>query len=144
MGLVEILVGPIAGLLDKFIPDKDAREKMAHDIAVLVESQAHEQAMGQVEINKQEAQHGSVFVAGWRPAIGWICGAALAWNFVIQPLLLWGVWLFPEGADIATAPKLDTGELMTVLLGMLGLGGLRTFEKREGVARETLNRKKGE
>lgn len=136
-GLVEILVGPIAGLLDKIIPDKDAREKMAHDIAVLAETQAHAQIMAQMEVNKQEAAHQNLFVAGWRPGVGWVCVAALGWNFVIQPLLLWGAWMVPEYADkIATAPSLEMGELMTVLLGMLGLGGLRTYEKKHGVARE--------
>lgn len=134
---VRILVGPIAALLDKVIPDKDARERMAHEIAVMVEVQTFELAKAQVEVNRQEAAHKSLFVAGWRPAIGWICGTALAWNFVIQPLLLWAAWMFPEHApDISTAPKLDSDELMTVLLGMLGLGGLRTYEKKHNVARE--------
>jgi hypothetical protein len=134
---VKILVGPIAALLDKVIPDKDARELMAHEIAVMVEVQTFELAKAQVEVNRQEAAHKSLFVAGWRPAIGWICGTALAWNFVIQPLLLWAAWVFPEYApDISTAPKLESDELMTVLLGMLGLGGLRTYEKKHNVARE--------
>ena len=94
---------------------------------------------GQLEINKTEAQHGSIFVAGWRPFIGWVCGAALVWNFIIQPLLLWVAWMMPDlGIDMSTAPKLDSGELMTVLLGMLGLGGLRTYEKRLGVSRNEL------
>ena len=138
MGLLDILIGPITSILERVIPDKNAREKAAHEIATMVEKQAHEQIMAQVEVNKAEAQHASIFVAGWRPAIGWICGVALAWNFVIQPLLLWLAWVFPDGVDIATAPKLDSGELMTVLLGMLGLGGLRTYEKRVGVARKTI------
>lgn len=140
MNLVEILVGPIAALLGKLIPDKDARERMAHEIATMVESQTHAQVMAQMEINKQEAAHGSVFVAGWRPAIGWICGLALAWNFVLQPLLLWIVWLIPAYADkVAMAPRLDMGELMWLLTGMLGLGTMRTYEKQKGVARTTIS-----
>ncbi len=90
---------------------------------------------GQLAINQKEAEHGSIFVAGWRPFIGWVCGTALAYNFIVQPLLLYAAWVIPEGAVLADAPQLETGELMTVLLGMLGLGGLRTYEKRLGVAR---------
>jgi hypothetical protein len=91
---------------------------------------------GQLEINKMEAQHGSIFVAGWRPAIGWICGSALGWNFIVQPIITWAAFI--SGVDMADAPRLDTGELTTILLGMLGLGGLRTYEKRLGVARPSL------
>lgn len=142
-GLVEILVGPIAGLLDKIIPDKDAREKMAHDIAVLAETQAHAQIMAQMEVNKQEAAHASIFVAGARPAIMWICGAGIAWNFVLRPIGMWVAFLW--GADLTDAPELDVGELTTILLGMLGLGGLRTYEKQHGVARnEIIRREKKE
>ena len=72
--LVSGLAGPVAGLLDKFIEDKDQKNQLAHDIATLADKQAHEQIMAQVEVNKQEAAHKSLFVAGWRPAIGWICG----------------------------------------------------------------------
>ena len=77
----------------------------------------------QTEINKMEAQHRTVFVAGWRPAIGWVCAFALAYNFVIRDLLVW--YMGPETAP----PALQMEHLMTVLLGMLGLGGMRTFEK---------------
>lgn len=77
----------------------------------------------QAEINKMEAQHRTVFVAGWRPFIGWVCGFALAYNFVLRDLLIW--YLGPETAP----PALQMEHLMTVLLGMLGLGGMRTFEK---------------
>lgn len=77
----------------------------------------------QGEINKIEAQHRTIFVAGWRPFIGWVCGFALAYNFVLRDLL---VWYFGE----ATAPPaLQMEHLITVLIGMLGLGGMRTFEK---------------
>jgi len=77
----------------------------------------------QAEINKMEAQHRTVFVAGWRPFIGWVCGFALAYNFVLRDLLIW--FFGPEGVP----PALQMEHLMTVLLGMLGLGGMRTFEK---------------
>ena len=77
----------------------------------------------QGEINKIEAQHRTIFVAGWRPFIGWVCGVALAYNFVLRDLLIWFVG--PEQVP----PALQMEHLMTVLIGMLGLGGMRTFEK---------------
>jgi hypothetical protein len=76
----------------------------------------------QSEINKMEAQHRSVFVAGWRPFIGWICGLALAYNFIIRDVI---AWISPD----AMPPAIQMDQLITILLGMLGLGGLRTFEK---------------
>jgi hypothetical protein len=77
----------------------------------------------QSEINKVEAQHRTIFVAGWRPFIGWVCGVALAYNFVLRDLLIW--FLGQEQVP----PALQMEHLMTVLIGMLGLGGMRTFEK---------------
>jgi|TARA_R100000951_G_C2609683_1_gene170820 hypothetical protein len=77
----------------------------------------------QSEINKVEAQHRTIFVAGWRPFIGWVCGVALAYNFVLRDLLIW--FLGQEQVP----PALQMEHLMTVLVGMLGLGGMRTFEK---------------
>ncbi len=76
----------------------------------------------QSEINKMEAQHRSIFVAGWRPFIGWICGIALAYNFIIRDLI---AWVSPD----VMPPAIQMDQLITILLGMLGLGGLRTFEK---------------
>ena len=82
----------------------------------------------QTQINKLEAQHRSLFVAGWRPFIGWVCGIALMYNFIIRDLL---IFMSPE---LSQLPALQMGELMTVLLGMLGLGGMRTYEKMQGKA----------
>ena len=76
----------------------------------------------QSEINKMEAQHLNIFVAGWRPFIGWICGAALLYNFIIRDLI---AWVSPD----VMPPAIQMDQLITILLGMLGLGGLRTFEK---------------
>lgn len=133
--IISGLIGPILGPLIDLIPNKNERERAKEQAETQIIAAMTGLVEGQLKINQQEAQHGSIFVAGWRPAIGWICGAALGWNFIVQPLLLWVAWIIPEGADLATAPQLDTGELMTVLLGMLGLGGLRTYEKKIGVAR---------
>lgn len=136
---VRLLVGPITDLVGKFVRDKDEAARLAHDIATLVETQAHEQVLAQIDVNKEQAKHGSIFVAGARPAIMWVCGFSLAWNYVLYPIVLWAVWLFPEYQSvIETAPKLDDGQMITVLLGLLGLGGMRSFEKRHGVARSNL------
>jgi len=126
------LVGPVVGLLDKFVEDKDTKNKLAHEIATLAEKQAHEANMAQVEVNKTEAQHRSIWVAGWRPACGWICATALGWHFILQPIVLFTAAIF--NVTLPT-PAFDMGSLMTVLMGMLGLGGLRSFEKSKGVTK---------
>ena len=83
----------------------------------------------QTDINKVEAAHESIFVAGWRPFIGWVCGSALAYYYVAQPFLVWAFDLL--GYD-TSMPMLETGELMTILLGMLGLGAFRSYDKTKG------------
>ena len=131
--MLQALIGPVTGLLDKFIEDKDQKARLAHDIATMAEKHAHEAAMAQTDINKAEAQHRSIFVAGWRPFIGWTCGVALAYHFVVAPLILFGAgW---AGAEIPDLPQFDMESFMTVLLGMLGLGGMRTFEKAKGLTK---------
>lgn len=126
------LIGPVTGLLDKFIEDKDQKNALAHEIATLAEKQAHEAAMAQVQVNAAEAKHRSIFVAGWRPFVGWICAVALAYHFVLQPIIV-----FAAGAAgvFVELPEFDMDSLMTVLLGMLGLGGLRTYEKKAGLTK---------
>ena len=127
------LIGPVAGLLDKFIEDKDQKNKLAHEIATMSEKHAQELAKGQLEVNKVEAGHRSPLVAGWRPFIGWVCGVALAWHFVLSPVIIFiAAWL---NVTLPALPEFDMGSLMTVLMGMLGLGGLRTFEKTKGLTK---------
>ena len=134
--MLKSLIGPVAGLLDKFIEDKDQKNKLAHDIATMAQKHAHESNMAQVDVNKTEAQHRSVFVAGWRPFIGWVCGVALAYHFILYPIVVFILASFPtETFTIDQLPKFDMDSLMTVLLGMLGLGGLRTFEKSKGLTK---------
>jgi len=131
--MLQALIAPVAGLLDKFIEDKDQKNALAHEIATMTDRHAQEVVRGQLEINKAEAASASVFKGGWRPFIGWTCGAAFAYHFVLQPLLLFCVALF--GLDIPALPQFDMSSLMTVLMGMLGLGGLRTYEKKTGVSK---------
>ena len=127
------LVGPVTGLLDKFIEDKDVKNKLAHDLSTMAERHAQELAKGQLEVNKTEAAQKSLFVAGWRPAIGWICGLGMASNFLLIPIANFVLAL--TGSAIVI-PLLDTGEMMPVLMGMLGLGAMRTYEKKQGVQRD--------
>ena len=125
---------PVASkLLDKFVEDKDTKNKLAHEIATMAEKHAQELAKGQLEINKAEAQHKSIFVAGWRPFIGWTCGIALCWHFVLQPIVIFLTAYI--GFTLPELPTFDMGSLMTVLMGMLGLGGLRTYEKQKGLTK---------
>ena len=127
------LVGPVSGLLDKFIEDKDVKNKLAHDLSTMAERHAQELAKGQLEINKTEAAHKSLFVAGWRPAIGWICGLGMASNFLLIPI---ANFVLALTGSAVVVPLLDTGEMMPVLMGMLGLGAMRTYEKKQGVQRD--------
>tara|TARA_R100000654_G_scaffold38454_1_gene64199 strand:- start:48 stop:431 length:384 start_codon:yes stop_codon:yes gene_type:complete len=126
MSIVAQLVGPVTGLLDKFIEDKDQKARLSHEIATLAEKQSHEALKGQLEINKMEAAHKSLFVAGWRPAIGWICALGLLYNTIIVNLL--GIWLEVD--------PVDTTLLVPVMMGLLGLGAMRSYEKVNQVARE--------
>lgn len=132
--MLESLIAPVTGLLDKFIPDADERNRLAHEIATMSERHAHELAKGQIEINKISAAHKSMFVAGWRPFVGWSCGVAMAWHFVGQPVAVFVIAY--TGVETPPLPVFEMESLLTVLLGMLGLGGLRTFEKTKSVARE--------
>jgi hypothetical protein len=99
----------------------------------MAEKHAQELAKGQLEINKAEAQSRNIFVAGWRPFIGWGCGVAMVWHFVLAPFIIFFASIF--GATIPPLPEFDMGSLMTVLMGMLGLGGLRTFEKYKKITK---------
>ena len=95
--------------------------------------------LAQMEVNKTEAQNQNLFVAGWRPAIGWVGAAAMAYQFLLYPLLVWAwVWLQAEQIvpkEVNPPPMLDTEALWVILSGMLGIAGMRSFEKTRGVAR---------
>ncbi len=131
-GLLGNLIGPVTGILDKFIEDKDTKNKLAHEISTMAERHAQELAKGQLEINKTEAASRNIFVAGWRPFIGWVCGVAMAYNYVAQPMLIFGL---AQADYLVALPAIDLSEMMPVLLGMLGLGGLRSFEKFKGLSK---------
>lgn len=126
-------------LLDKFFPDPaqraDAQLKLLQlqQTGELAQLAAETDLMkGQQAINLEEAKSSSFFVAGWRSFIGWVCGVAFAYHFILQPLLVFGLSVYGKPV---TLPVFDMDALNTVLMGMLGLGGLRTFEKSRGLTR---------
>ena len=127
------LIEPVTGLLDKFVEDKDQKAKLAHEISTMADRHAQQLALAQIEVNKAEAASGGVWKGGWRPFVGWVCGTAFAYHFVVQPLAIFGLAAY--GIQVPPLPDFDMGQLMTVLMGMVGLGGLRSFEKTKGVAR---------
>ena len=131
--MIQALIGPVTGLLDKFMEDKDQKAKLAHEVATMAQNHAQELAKGQLEINKMEAQHRSIFVAGWRPFLGWGLSFAMIWHFVLAPITIFGFSY--AGVEAPELPAFDMDSLMTVLLGMLGLGGLRTVEKVKGLTK---------
>jgi hypothetical protein len=130
--MLDKLIGPISTLLDKVIPDADERHRLAFEISTLAEKQAHEIAQAQIAVNREEATSHSIFVAGWRPMVGWVCCAGLASNYLLVPVCN---FILTITESPITVPPLDLSEMMPVLLGMLGLGSLRTWEKTKGVAR---------
>mgnify|MGYP003150181004 FL=1 len=133
MSLLNNLIGPVTGILDKVIEDKDQKAKLAHELATMADNHAQQALLAQLEINKAEAASGSLFKGGWRPFVGWTCGVALLYHFILTPLILFGVGL--SGATIPPLPEFDMSSLMTILMGMLGLGGLRTYEKQKGLTK---------
>lgn len=127
------VIGPIIDKLVDRIPDPAAREKARLEAESTLLAASIEEMRGQVEINKVEASNSSVFVAGWRPAIGWSCALAFAFMYVISPVVVWIGGMF---GVILSQPKFDADALMSLTFGMLGIAGFRTFEKVKGVARE--------
>lgn len=133
--ILQPLVGPLINKLVDRIPDPnkraEAKEEFERDLMSAVMSAGE----AQNKVNLAEAQHRSVFVAGWRPFIGWTCGVGIAWAFIGQPMATWFLYAFYP--DVPPLPQLQSDALFQLVLAMLGMGGLRTFEKLKGVSRET-------
>jgi hypothetical protein len=139
MGAILSLLPFIGNILDKVIPDPQAKAdaqlkvmELAQNGELAILKSQTDLATGQLEVNKAEAINSSLFVAGWRPFIGWVCGAALTYHYLVRPLAIW-VCLF-YGITIPELPGLDDN-LWQLLAGMLGLGGLRTYEKVKGATK---------
>jgi hypothetical protein len=131
LALLPTLLPALTEVLDRVIPDQAAAAKAKLEMEARLLEAATAQAAQQTEINKIEAAHQSIFVSGWRPYIGWVCGMAIAWAFLLSPMLS---WLLPVMGVVAVVPPLQTEFLLELVFAMLGLGGLRTFEKLKGVA----------
>jgi hypothetical protein len=126
-------------LIDRIWPDPAQRDAAKLELFKAQQAgefkemdQAFEIAKAQIGVNQAEAGNGSLFVSGWRPFIGWVCGAALTYQYVARPLVMWGI--LAAGYMVPEMPGLDDN-LWQLLLGMLGLGGLRTFEKVKGISK---------
>lgn len=121
------IIKEVGATIREVIPDPDKRRELEIKLAEL--DQASQ--LAQIEVNKVEAGSANLFVAGWRPFIGWVCGAALAYTWIVAPLLQWGISL--SGRAVAL-PALDPDSIFPVVTAMLGLGVMRSFEKSKGVA----------
>ena len=128
------LVGPIVNKFVDRIPDGNERARAKESLERELVEAANSAMLAQTEINAVEAQHKSIFVAGWRPFIGWVCGVGIAWSMVVQPVAQWAMIAWGDGTEL---PTIDTSYLMELVTAMLGMSGLRTFEKMKGVARRT-------
>tara|TARA_R100000995_G_scaffold34765_1_gene15757 strand:- start:1699 stop:2070 length:372 start_codon:yes stop_codon:yes gene_type:complete len=117
--MLQALIGPVASLLDKFIPDADTKQKLAHEISTMAENHAQEIALAQIAVNREEAK-GNWFQSSWRPACAWVCVLGFAINFLVSPLAA------PFGIIV---PQADTGTMLPVLMGMLGLATARSYDK---------------
>lgn len=128
------IINGVKDLASEFIVDKDKRNELNVRLKELEDKanqRYHEQLMGQIETNQVEAASGSVFVAGWRPFIGWVGGAGLAWSFVVGPAVEYTARL---AGWAGTMPEFNFEQLITIVLAMLGVGGMRTLEKIKGVS----------
>lgn len=139
MSVILDILPAVSKLLDKIIPDPDAREAAKRELIRAERTQDLEELrlilsadQSQNSINQTEASHRELFVAGWRPFIGWVCGVAFGYHFVIQPIL---AFVIANSGSEVRLPVFDMDALFTVLMGMLGLGGLRTFEKIRNVSK---------
>lgn len=147
MGFLEVSdtlgLGKVASVLvDRLVKDKNLEGRTEAELAmiqaelekVLVES-SQQAMLAQIKVNEQEAKHPSIFVSGWRPAVGWVCVLGLVFNFFVSPGLKWYTAIKHPDIEI---PEVDMAQLMFLLSGMLGFGGLRTYEKVRGVQRSSL------
>jgi hypothetical protein len=135
-GLVNVDVGSVTNGLFNLIDNLFTSDEERLEAKQKVLRMEQEGQLAQIGVNVQEAKHESVFVAGWRPFVGWVCGSSLAYTYILEPVARFGAAVYgdPQVMDLIHGlPQLDLSTMLPVLLGMLGLGGLRTYEKRKGV-----------
>lgn len=133
-GILGDLISPIKDILGEVIVDKDKKKELEYKLQELVDKadeRYHEELMGQIEVNKVEAQHASLFVAGWRPFIGWTGGVGLAYSFVLAPFI---EFIARANGYTQEMPMPDASQLMVLVTSMLGVGALRSYDKAKGTA----------
>ena len=124
---------PLVGdVLDRFFPNKEEKERATREIEARLSAHLAEIDVAQIQVNEKEALHRNIFVAGWRPFIGWSCGLALFYTYLAQPVF---TFILIQRGHYVDLPPVDLGAMMPVLLGMLGLGGLRSWEKSKGLTK---------
>ena len=133
LGIAESVIGVAGKVLDKFVEDKDLKTKLSHEL----KSQIVSLDLAQAQTNLEQAKHPSIFVGGARPAIMWICAFGLGWQFVFQPVAVWGIAV--SGIDVVL-PIIETEGLLSLTLALLGLGGMRSFEKSKGIQRNNMKK----
>jgi len=120
--MIDKLIQPVGDILDKFIADKDLKIKLSHEL----EKEIISLNKAQLEVNKVEAKHSNIFVSGWRPAIGWICGFSIGYHFILEPIIQ---YILIVNAIQFETPEFDFSQLSTIVMAMLGMSTLRTYEK---------------
>ena len=131
--LLPSILPAVTNVIGRFLPeDKEKKAAAEREIEKQLAIHLSRIDLAQLEINKQEAAHRNIFVAGWRPFIGWSCGFAMCYAYIIQPIT---VFILAQTGHLVDLPTLDLSEMMPVLLGMLGLGGLRSFEKYKKISK---------
>lgn len=123
---------PVVSKLAAYIPDPEARAKAEAEATTQMLNFVSDQNKAQLSVDQAEANNKNVFVAGWRPFIGWVCGAVLCWNFIGLPLANWLLIMVQPNASMI--PSIPVGDLMPVLMSMLGMGAMRSYDKAKGVA----------
>jgi len=132
LNFLKPMVEPVISKVCDMIPKPQDRIKAKEEFEKNLISAVFEADLAQNRINEAEAKHKSMFVAGWRPFIGWVCGIGLMWSFLVRPIFNWIISI--AGLDITGLPALDMGAIMQLVTAMLGMGALRTYEKMKGVA----------
>jgi|TARA_R100000773_G_scaffold10247_2_gene9499 hypothetical protein len=130
--ITESVIGVADKVLSKFVTDKNLKLQLEHEL----KTELHKANLAQIEVNKEQAKHSSIFVSGARPAIMWVACFGLLWSYFLAPILNWIIIV--SGSQVPL-PEIQTEGLLTLTLSLLGLGGMRTYEKMKGVARSSMN-----
>lgn len=132
--ILKELISPVTGIVEELVVDKDKRNEIKlkiEELADKADERFHQELMGQIEVNKVEAQHASVFVSGWRPFIGWTSGVGIAYTFVLAPFVEAVARLSGYAGDM---PVPDAAQLMALVTAMLGVGAMRSYDKKQGTS----------